>query len=76
VRRLRALRLRGSLRARLRQVRLRLRRCLLRRLRLRRLLHFLGTMPLGVLTATTSRPPSAVTSHRAGPCLVRLFLLD
>jgi hypothetical protein len=74
--RLRALRLRGSLRAGLRQVRLRLRPQLLRRLRLRRLLRILGKMSLGVLTATTSRPTSAVTAHRAGPCLVRLFLLD
>jgi len=49
VRRLRALR--GWLRALLWQVRLRLRRCLLRRLRLRRLLHILGKMSLGVLTA-------------------------
>jgi hypothetical protein len=76
LRALRALRLWGSLRDRLRQVRLRLRRCLLRRLRLQRMLHLLGTMPLGVLTATTSRPTSTVMAHRAGPCLVRLFLLD
>jgi hypothetical protein len=50
VRRLRALR--AGLRAGLRQVRLRLRPSILRRLRLRRLLYILGTMSLGLLTAT------------------------
>jgi hypothetical protein len=53
-----------------------LRHCVLRRLRLRRVLHFLGEMSLGVLTATTLRPTSTVTAYRAGPCLARLFLLD
>jgi hypothetical protein len=48
--RLRALR--AGLRAGLRQVRLRLRPSILRRLRLRRLLHILGKMYLGLLTAT------------------------
>jgi hypothetical protein len=71
--RLRALRAR--LRAWLRQVRLRLRPSILRRLRLRRLLRFVGTLSLGVLTGTTvSRSP--ISSHRAGPCLARPFLLD
>ena len=57
-------------------MRQRLRLPLRRRLRLRRLLRILGKMSLGVLTATTSRPTSAVTAHRAGPCQVRLLLLD
>jgi hypothetical protein len=70
--RLRALR--AGLRAGLRQVRLRLRPSILRRLRLRRLLHILGKMSLGVLTAT--RPTSTITGRRPGPCLVGLFLLD